>query len=220
MAYYSHMGTIIRSACLVFLAAATVPAADAIEAFGHKWTVPIAADWKLTPAGVLELLVPRPSTQPRRPSQYALAETAPMMKFDVELEAKAEPESARKRHNSLILVYAWRDAEHFNYVHLSVDAAKQATVHNGVFHVYGGDRVRISSEEGPATLRDEQWHKVRFSYDGTSGRVDVWVDGATSPSMRAVDMSLEAGRFGVGSFFDMGSFRNLKITNGKLENSH
>ena len=203
-----------RSAFLTCLCAFTALAADSIEAFGQKWTVPTGADWKLAPSGVLELLVPRPSTQPRRPSQYALAEMEPAMKLEVELEAKAEPEAVRKRRNSLILVYAWRDAEHFNYVHLSVDAAKQQPVHNGVFHVYGGDRVRISSEDGPPTLRDEVWHKVRLQYDGKAGRVDVWVDGETSPSMRAVDMSLGAGRFGIGSFFDMGSFRNLKIRAG------
>ena len=195
-------------------AAGCLSAADSIEAFGHKWTVPTGADWKLEPAGILELLVPRPSTQPRRPSQYALAETEPFTQLDVELEVKAEPASVRKRHNSLILVYAWRDAEHFNYVHLSVDAAQAQPVHNGVFHVYGGDRVRISSEEGPATLRDEQWHKVRFRYDAATGRADTWVDGETSPSMRGVDLSLGAGRFGIGSFFDMGSFRNVKIRSG------
>ena len=60
-------------------------------------------------------------------------------------------------------------------------------------------------------MRDEQWHKVRLHYDGTSGRVDAWVDGQTSPSMRGVDLSLSEGRFGIGSFFDMGSFRNVKI---------
>jgi hypothetical protein len=67
-----------------------------------------------------------------------------------------------------------------------VDTAKQAVVHNGIFHVYGGDRVRVSSEEGPATLEDGKWHKVKLVYDGSSGRVDVWVDGITSPAMRAV----------------------------------
>lgn len=193
--------------------------ADTIDAFGYKWTVPIAADWKVSPAGVLELTEPRPSTQPRRPSQYALAETEPMLRFEVELEAKAEPEAVRRRRNSLILVYAWRDANHFNYVHLSVDAARQQPVHNGVFHVYGGDRVRISSEDGPGTLHDEVWHKVRLRYDGSIGRVDVWVDGKTSPSLQGVDLSLAAGRFGIGSFFDMGSFRNVKIMPFQAEKS-
>lgn len=130
----------------------------------------------------------------------------------MELAVRKEPESARNRRTSLILVYAWRDVDHFNYVHLSVDAAKQQPVHNGVFHVYGGERVRISSLLGPATLKDESWHEVKLVYDGTIGRVDVWVNGETSPSMRAVDMSLGAGKFGMGSFFDLGSFRNVRVT--------
>jgi hypothetical protein len=29
--------------------------------------------------------------------------------------------------------------------------------------------------------------------------------------MRAVDMSLGAGKVGIGSFFDMGTFRNVRI---------
>ena len=117
LAYHDDM---TRCAFVLCVAAGWLSAADSIEAFGHKWTVPVGADWKVEPGGVLELLVPRPSTQPRRPSQYALAETEPFSQLEVELEVKAEPASLRQRHNSLILVYAWRDAGHFNYVHLSV----------------------------------------------------------------------------------------------------
>jgi hypothetical protein len=190
-------------------------ASDALEAFGLRWLVPIAADWKLTaPDSVptLELLVPRPSTQPRRPTQYALAETPPYSRLDLQLEVKKEPLVARNRRTSLILVYAWRDPDHFNYAHLSVDTGAQAAHHNGIFHVYGGERVRISSTDGPATLTSEQWHKVRLQYDASTHRVDVFVDGKTSPSMQAVDMSLGAGRFGIGSFFDLGSFRNVRLS--------
>lgn len=183
---------------------------DTLTAFGIKWHAPILADWKFED-GVLNLLVPRPSTQPRRPSQYLLADTPDYTKVTFEAEVQPEPLNLRKRHNSLILVYAWRDKDHFNYAHLSVDTAKQAVVHNGIFHVYGGDRVRISSEDGPATLQDGRWHKVKLVYDGHTGRVDVWVDGKSSPAMRAVDMSLGAGKVGIGSFFDMGMFRNIRI---------
>lgn len=195
---------------LLLFSVCTIQAEESIQAFGLKWIAPIAADWKVEDQ-VLHLLVPRPATQPRRPSQYLLADTAPFTKVTIEAEVQAEPEALRKRHNSLIFVYAWKDKEHFNYVHLSVDNAMKAPVHNGVFHVYGGDRVRISSQEGPNTLVDGQWHKVKLVYDGTVGRVDVWVDGKTSPSMRGVDLSLGAGKVGIGSFFDMGQFRNVKI---------
>jgi hypothetical protein len=193
------------------VAAAASPAADTIDAFGLKWSVPIAADWKVAPDGVLQLLVPRPSTQPRRPTQFALAQTKDYTKVTVEVEVRKEPLATRNRRTSLIIVYAFRDADHFNYAHLSVDTGKQAAHHNGIFHVYGGDRVRISSEEGPSTLV-EGWQSVKLVYDGTTGRVDVWVDGKTSPSMRAVDMSLGAGKVGIGSFFDLGEFRNVRIS--------
>jgi hypothetical protein len=202
---------------LALLLALVLPLAaqSTIEAFGLQWLVPVAADWKLEvldQAPTLHLLVPRPSTQPRRPTQYALAQTAAYQQLTLELEVKKEPFEARKRGTSLILVYAWRDKDHFNYAHLSVDAARQQPVHNGIFHVYGGDRVRISSEEGPPTLAGESWHKVKLVYDGVNGRVDVYVNGRTSPSMRAVDFSLGAGKFGIGSFFDWGSFRNLRVS--------
>lgn len=195
---------------LLFTLAATLAAEDSIQAFGLRWKIPMAKDWRMD-GDTLELLTPRPSLAPRRPSQYALADTPDYTKVTMEAEMKAEPAAIRQRHNSLLLVYAWKGPNHFNYVHLSVDSAKEAAVHNGVFHVYGGERVRISSLEGPGTLRDGVWHKVKLVYDGESGRVDVWVDGQTSPSLRAVDMSLGGGRVGIGSFFDMGSFRNVKI---------
>jgi hypothetical protein len=188
--------------------------ADVIEAFGYRWKVPVASDWKVESIdGVptLRLLVPRPATQPRRPTQFVLAETPDYIRVTVEAEVKKEPAAARNRRTSVLIVYAYRDPDHFNYAHLSVDPAKKVAVHNGIFHVYGGDRVRISSDEGPPTLTGEGWHKVRLVYDGTKGRVDVFVDGKTSASMRAVDLSLSAGKVGIGSFFDMGEFRNVKI---------
>lgn len=195
------------------LAGAADRPGDALEVFGHRWIVPVASDWKVSPvdgAPVLELLVARPSTKPRRPTQYALADTPDFTK--VTLEAELHPKPVDKANRSMILVYAWRDPDHFNYVHLSMDAAKKVAVHNGVFHVYGGDRVRISSEEGPPSFNADAWFKVKLVYDGTTGKVEVFVNGNSSPSLRAVDLSLGAGRVGLGSFFDMGEFRNVKIT--------
>jgi hypothetical protein len=150
-------------------------------------------------------------TAPRRPVQFALAETPDMMKVSFDVEARKEPFDARKRRTSLMFVYAWRDPDHYNYVHLSVDSASQAAHHNGVFHIYGGERVRISDTEGPGTLEEGKWHKIRLDYDGNSGKVRVSVDGKTSPSLTATDESLKAGRVGIGSFFDWGEFRNFRI---------
>jgi hypothetical protein len=194
---------------LLFVFALTASAADTIEAFGHKWIVPNASDWKVEQEDgkpVLHLLVARPQEKPRRPLQFALADTPPWQQVVLECDMK-------RAGGSMILVYAYRDASHFNYAHLSVDEGTKQPVHNGIFHVYGGDRVRISREQGPAAMPlDTEWYKVQLKYDGSTGVVNVSVNGRELPSLKAVDLSLGAGKVGIGSFFEKGSFRNVKIT--------
>ena len=80
---------------LAILLALTLPglAQSTIEAFGLKWLVPVAADWKLQSEDeipTLQLLVPRPSTQPRRPTQYALAQTPDYQSLTVEVDVRKE----------------------------------------------------------------------------------------------------------------------------------
>jgi len=186
-------------------------AAGRLEAFGMTWTVPVDADWSVEREDgqeVLRLLVARPREKnPRRPFQYALGGVPPFAKWSWQIDVRREPVRG-----SLILVYAWRDPAHFNYIHLSDDSAAEQPVHNGIFHVYGGDRVRISSDKGPCSLPTAGWHHVEVKYDSAAGTVDVLVDGQPNPSLRAVDLSLGAGQIGAGSFFNTGSFRALKIT--------
>jgi len=194
---------------LLFAVLAASAFAESIEALGMKWTVPTAAEWKLEKDGdvpVLRMLVARPSQKPRRPIQFALAETADYQRVTVEAEVK-------RLGKSLIIVYAYRDAGHFNYAHLSADEAAKVPVHNGVFHVYGGDRVRISPQRGPASLPSaDEWYRVKLTYDADSGIAGVTVNEKTFPALEAVDLSLGAGKVGLGSFFETALFRNVKIT--------
>lgn len=203
----------MKSLLFALLLPSLLPAQETIEAFGIKWRVPIAADWKVEKVDgeqVLRLTVPRPSEKPRRPTQFALADLPAYTSVTVEAEMKKEPQALRNRRNSLIIVYTWQDADHFNYAHLSDDNGAHSPHHNGIFHVFGGDRARISSTAGPDTLTEERWYKVRLQHDGK--HVQVWVDGKTSPSFEAADYSLQSGRIGLGSFFDTGEFRRVKIT--------
>jgi hypothetical protein len=196
---------------LVLLAlAASLSAAESIQVFGHAWDVPTAADWTISEGAVpeLTLLVPRPptATQIRRPTQFAVAKTADFSKITIEAEAK-------RLGGSLIIVYAYKDPAHFNYVHFSVDDAMKQPVHNGVFHVFGGERVRISSQAGPGSLPSKDaWYKLRVDYDPSTGEVVATVNGQPNPSLRAVDLSLGTGRVGIGSFFETAVFRKVKIT--------
>ncbi len=185
----------------------TPPLAEKISAFGSQWQVIQAADWKVE-GDEVQLVTARPQqADPRRPIQFALAEMEPLGKFTLEVEVQRS-----KPKGSLILVYAWQRDGYFNYVHLSDDAAGKVEVHNGIFHCYGGDRVRISPKEGPGTLLSEDWHKVKVVYDASKGLVEAWVDGQTSPSLKGIDLSLGAGRIGFGSFFNTAGFRRWKLT--------
>jgi hypothetical protein len=198
----------MKLALLLSLAAGAF-AADSIEAFGYTWTVPFAADWKIEKEEgqpVLRMLVARPQREPRRPTQFALAQTPDFQRVTVETEVK-------RLGGSLIFVYAYRDPAHFNYAHLSVDEGSKQPVHNGIFHVYGGGRVRISSENGPAALPSpDEWYRVRLDYDAATGRVEVAANDKKLPALQAIDLSLGPGKVGIGSFFETALFRNVRIT--------
>jgi len=166
----------MRLLLALVLSAAAAAAADTVEAFGFRWTVQNAADWTVE-GGVLRLLVPGepPPGLPRRPQKYALAETAPFRKVTLEAEV-------RRNGRSLVLIYAWQDEAHFNYAHISSDPAEKVHVHNGIFHIFGGERVRISPLDGPPSLPTQDWTPVRLLFDGDSGRCIVEVNGKRNPS--------------------------------------
>jgi hypothetical protein len=198
----------MRILAFLMLCAARVPAADTIEAFGLKWSVPLASEWAVEGAGpdqVLRMLVAKPPTQPpRRPAQHAMALTRPFSEVTLEAEVK-------RNKSSLIIVYAWQDENHFDYAHLSVDTATKQPVHNGIFKVDGGDRVRISTKEGPNALPTDDWTPVRLVYSAKTGVVEVTVNGRKLPALRAEDKTFGAGRVGIGSFFEIAQFRKVRI---------
>lgn len=194
---------------LLVLAASALSAADTIKVFGREWTVRVASDWKVDQedgAEVLRLAASRgPLPGPRRPIQFALAEIR--NSGPVTIEADVKPLG-----RSLMIVFAYRDEAHFNYAHLSTDTGAKQPVHNGIFHVYGGERVRISGEEGPAAFAESgRWYHVRLVHDPAAGTVRVTVDGQAVPALDAVDRSLGSGKVGMGSFDETAVFRNVKI---------
>lgn len=184
-------------------------AAGTLEVFGRTWSVPVTADWKVAiedGVPVLRLVEHRgPVPGPRRPIQFALADLSEYGR--VTFEADVKPLGG-----SLLIVFGYRDEGHFDYAHLSVDTGAKQPVHNGIFHVYGGERVRISSERGPAAFTATgRWHHVKLTHDATMGSVDVIVDGQALPALHAVDLSLGPGKIGPGSFDETGEFKNVTI---------
>lgn len=199
----------MRFLLVALLGSSLLLAADTLEIFGHTWDVPSKADWQITKdAGkpLLHMLQPRgPLPGPRRPIQFALMQMPPAHQVKVEVDI-------RPLKRSCIIVFAYQDPAHFDYVHLSTDTGEKQPVHNGIFHVYGGERVRISSPKGPAAFAAiDRWYHVVLNFSGETGEIDVTVDGQRVPALHAVDVSLPAGRIGLGSFDETGDFRNLKV---------
>jgi hypothetical protein len=117
---------------------------------------------------------------------------------------------------SLIIVYGWQDPNHYNYAHMSSDAAAKQNVHNGVFHIFGGERVRISPLDGPPSFETEDWTPVKLVFDGETGHCFVEVNGKRNPSLDAYDLSLRWGRVGLGSFNETGDFRNVRVSGEEM----
>jgi hypothetical protein len=195
---------------LLFVAS-TLSAATPLNVFGHTWNVPVASDWKVDGEGgaqVLHLVTPRGPVPgpPRRPTQFALLDTPGYSKVTVEADVKP-------LQKSLIIVFNYRDEAHFDYAHLSSDTGLAQPVHNGIFHVYGGERVRISDPQGPPSFPEkDQWYHVKLVHDGKTGTVDVTVNGKPIPTLHAVDLSLKSGKIGLGSFDETGYFKNVKVS--------
>jgi len=193
----------------LLLAASSISTAGTLSVFDRQWTVPVDADWQIDRedgAAVLHLAKARDSLPgPRRPIQFALTEVPRYSRLTVEADVKPLGKS-------LIIVFAYQDLAHFNYAHLSIDSGKLVPVHNGIFHVYGGERVRISDPDSPPAFpQNNHWYHATLTHDAITGAVAVAVDGKPVATLRAMDVSLGPGKVGLGSFDETAEFKNVKI---------
>src|SRR2546421_5884608 len=110
----------MKLAATLAFTAVTLSAADTLAVFGRGWAVPVASDWQVVQAEgtqVLRLVTHRgPLPGPRRPIQFALADTQDLGRITVEADVKPLGDS-------LLIVFAYLDEAHFDYAHLSIDTA-------------------------------------------------------------------------------------------------
>ena len=190
--------------------ACALHAADTLKIFGRDWTVPVAADWRVSAENGAETLSltqgKEPLPGPRRPFQFALTSVPDYATVTVEADAKPLG-------RSVMIVFAYQDEAHFDYAHFSIDTGEKQPVHNGIFHVYGGERVRISNARGPAAFAATgNWYHLKLMHNASTGSVTATVDGQAVPALVATDVSLGAGKVGIGSFDETGEFKNVRIT--------
>ncbi len=173
------------------------------------------ADWDLDGSGrwtmgngLLILATPGvPSGPIRRPAAIAILKTPPLVRATVQAQMRSTaPLDVVNR--DLEIVFGYESPTRFYYVHL---AGITNDVHNGVFLVAGADRRRLDPGTTPPQLKDQNWHGVRLERDGSTGRVQVYVDGSRTPAWDLVDATIRGGRVGLGSFDDTGEFRDVVV---------
>lgn len=144
----------------------------------------------------------------RRPAALAILKSEPLsdLNFTLELRSTAPLDLAVR---DVQLIVGYQSPAQFYYIHLS---AKTDAVHNGIFLVNNADRKRIDEPTSKAYLTDQAWHRVRLERSMASGRIAVYFDDHAAPVLTAVDKTLGWGRVGVGSFDEIGEFRNLRLS--------
>jgi len=183
------------------------PAFNAPEALS-KFTLDGSGTWEISGGNLVLSKAGIPGGAIRRPAALAILQSQPLAKATVQVEMRSTA-ALEVKNRDLEIIFDYVSPTRFYYVHL---AGITDAVHNGVFIVDEKDRRRIDDGKAAPQLTDREWHRVRLERDGESGRIEVFVDGAKEPSLRANDTSIRAGRVGLGSFDDTGEFRNLAVS--------
>lgn len=172
------------------------------------WMLDGSGSWNISDGKLILTKAGRPSGPIRRPAALAILNTEPLRRVTMQAQIKSTaPLDVIRR--DLVLVFGYESPTRFYYVHLS---ATTDAVHNGIFLVADADRRRIDDGKGEPQLKDQAWHRVRLVRDGSTGRIEVFVDDSTAPALSAVDTTIRAGRVGLGSFDDTGEFREVIVT--------
>ncbi len=144
----------------------------------------------------------------RRPAALAILKSEPLTNLTLRLDLRSTaPVELAVRDVQLIVGY--QSPTQFYYVHLS---AKTDAVHNGIFLVNHADRRRLDTPNPNAYLTDQAWHRVRLERHVDTGRLAVFFDDHAAPILSVIDKTLTWGRVGVGSFDEIGEFRNIEVT--------
>jgi hypothetical protein len=172
-----------------------------------RFTLDGSGTWELKDRMIVLTKAGTPGGPIRRPAALAVLQSDPLVRATVQVEMRSTaPEEVKNR--DLEIVFGYESPRRFYYVHL---AGITDPNHNGIFVVDNKDRRRIDDGTAPPQLTDREWHRVRLERDGATGRIDVFVDGAEKPALHATDVTINAGRVGLGSFDDTGEFRRFSV---------
>ncbi|OYV04509.1 MAG: hypothetical protein CFE26_16515 [Verrucomicrobiales bacterium VVV1] len=177
----------------------------------ESWTFGDPAAWSWSKDGGTDVLtLKQPSKfKPgvRSPFNLAWLKTADWASFSLTVEARLT--KFDEGNNDLCLAFARQDETRFYYAHLGEKADE---VHHQLHLVDHADRKPVTATRSTGTpWKPGAWHKLKLTHDSATGAISVYFDDMQKPVLTAQDKTLDHGWIGLGSFDDLGEFRNLLI---------
>lgn len=178
----------------------------------ESWSFGDKAAWEWTEEGEGTVLsLKRQSDfkpKVRSPFNLAWYEGAEFGSFTLTAEVRLD--HFTDGNNDVCIAFGKLDDTKFYYAHLG---EKADAVHLQLHIVNDAPRLKIT-KEGMETLpwQEGKWHQVKVVRNLEAGTITVWFDGVQALS--AEDKTFGKGKIGLGSFDDLGSFRNVEITEG------
>jgi hypothetical protein len=175
------------------------------------WKFDDASAWRWSKEGTTQVLTlhKQQDFKPKVRSPFNLAWLANLDWKSFTLTVDARLTKFDDGNNDLCIAFGRQDDTRFYYAHLG---EKADGVHHQIHLVDHADRrpVTATRTEG-SPWQPGQWHRLKIVHDAAGGKMTVYFDDMTKPVLTAEDRTLAHGWIGLGSFDDLGEFKNLEI---------
>lgn len=178
-----------------------------------KWSFADAKAWKWSGEGkdkTLQLIAQSsPEAKPKYRSPFNLAWLAGKEWKDFTLTAELRLTKFDAGNNDLCIAFGQPEENRFYYAHLGEKADEP---HHQIHIVNQADRKPITTFRTEGTpWKEGNWHRVKIVRNSTTGDIGVWFDDMGKPVLTAQDKTIEWCRIGLGSFDDLGEFKDVRI---------
>lgn len=198
--------------CSATLTLATEPVRPLDTPDAWTFADPAAWSWSKDEGQSVLTLHRQQTVKPKVRSPFNLAwfKTTEWKSFTLTVEVQLTKFDAGN--NDLCLAFARQDDTRFYYAHLG---EKADGVHHQIHLVDHADRRAITATRTAGNpWAPGRWHRLKLVHDTATGTISVFFDDMEKPALTAQDATLAHGWIGLGSFDDLGKFRNLEIHPG------
>jgi hypothetical protein len=176
-----------------------------------QWSFGDSTAWRWSGKGkdrVLQL-VAKSTAKPTYRSPFNLAWFEGKEWKDFTLTAELRLTKFDAGNNDLCIAFGRAGENRFYYAHLGEKADEP---HHQIHIVDEADRKPVTTFRTTGTpWKEGTWHTVKIVRNTATGDIGVWFDDMDKPVLTAKDKTLDWGKIGLGSFDDLGEFRNVRV---------